>query len=133
MTAGNRARCIGKTRLFFSERPQLIQRAKDTCESCPIRQDCLRWALEHREAYGVWGGTDYNERRLLAVSLGYDPPSRDEPEHGTEADWAWHRRQKQTNPEHQTCDPCLEAYNREVRARMSKYRKKKRREVDFES
>lgn len=37
-----------------------------TCQGCPVRADCLAWALVHDERYGVWGGLTYPERRRLA-------------------------------------------------------------------
>jgi len=122
MTDWSLARCIGKTDLFFNDR--LTQQAAAICETCPIRTDCLHWALEHREAWGVWGGLSYNELRIVAASLGYVPPNRKEVEHGTERGWAWHRRQRIKNPEHQTCQPCLDAYNTAAKVRVARYRKK---------
>jgi WhiB family redox-sensing transcriptional regulator len=39
--------------------------AKAICATCPVRQDCLDWALKVREPYGVWGGKTSEERALL--------------------------------------------------------------------
>jgi WhiB family redox-sensing transcriptional regulator len=41
-----------------------IQAAKQICRTCPVRQPCLRWALDSGDA-GVWGGTTDDERRSL--------------------------------------------------------------------
>lgn len=41
--------------------PAAIERAKGICGGCREREDCLQWALEHKER-GVWGGTTENER-----------------------------------------------------------------------
>lgn len=35
-------------------------------EQCPVRLDCLWWAVDHREKHGVWGGLNYWDRRLVA-------------------------------------------------------------------
>lgn len=46
--------------------------AKDVCATCPVRRECLDWALETHAA-GVWGGTTESERRVLrreAISTG---------------------------------------------------------------
>ena len=43
------------------------QRAKAVCSSCPVVQQCLRWALAAREPYGVWGGMSTEERESLLV------------------------------------------------------------------
>jgi WhiB family redox-sensing transcriptional regulator len=42
-----------------------IQEAKEVCASCPVRQSCLAFALDSRQGYGIWGGYDEEERRLL--------------------------------------------------------------------
>ncbi len=54
---------------FFApagERPSARARreaaAKQVCAGCPVRQECLDWALRTREPYGVWGGTSPEER-----------------------------------------------------------------------
>lgn len=45
-------------------------RAKAICRMCPVRRQCLDYALEHREHYGVWGGTTSGERdRLLRARM----------------------------------------------------------------
>lgn len=38
--------------------------AKAVCRHCPVRADCLAWALASGEA-GVWGGTTEDERAAL--------------------------------------------------------------------
>jgi WhiB family redox-sensing transcriptional regulator len=40
-----------------------IARAKAVCADCPVRPDCLAFALSHREMVGIWGGTTDEERR----------------------------------------------------------------------
>ena len=40
-------------------------RAKAVCASCPVIQNCLRWALAAREPYGVWGGLSVEGREAL--------------------------------------------------------------------
>ena len=56
--------------LFFpigSTGPALVQTedAKAVCQACPVRQECLRWALENGQDAGVWGGLAEDERRTL--------------------------------------------------------------------
>jgi WhiB family redox-sensing transcriptional regulator len=34
------------------------------CRHCPVRTDCLQWALDHDE-HGVWGGMTERQRRQL--------------------------------------------------------------------
>jgi WhiB family transcriptional regulator, redox-sensing transcriptional regulator len=35
------------------------------CEACPVREDCLDFALTKPELVGVWGGTTQAERKWL--------------------------------------------------------------------
>jgi WhiB family redox-sensing transcriptional regulator len=35
------------------------------CKKCPVRQDCLDFALTKPDLVGVWGGTTQAERRWL--------------------------------------------------------------------
>jgi hypothetical protein len=39
--------------------------AKKLCAGCPIRLECLEYALAADEEYGVWGGLSPVERRRL--------------------------------------------------------------------
>jgi WhiB family redox-sensing transcriptional regulator len=54
---------------FFSKDFNEKYAAKNMCFSCPVRKECLQWALEHRQIWGIWGGKDEIEiRRTLSVS-----------------------------------------------------------------
>ena len=35
------------------------------CARCPVREECLTWALDTPEEHGYWGGTTPNEREKL--------------------------------------------------------------------
>ncbi|MER8185078.1 WhiB family transcriptional regulator [Kitasatospora sp. NPDC094015] len=39
--------------------------AKQVCAGCPVRAQCLEYALAAREPYGVWGGLSEDERQTL--------------------------------------------------------------------
>ncbi|MBV2353038.1 WhiB family transcriptional regulator [Streptomyces sp. J2-1] len=41
------------------------RQAKGVCAGCPVREQCLDWALDTGQSIGVWGGTTENERRAL--------------------------------------------------------------------
>ena len=75
------------------------RRAKAACATCTVRNDCLRYALDNHEEYGVWGGTSEDERRALRVPV--------DQEHGTVAGHSAHLRRKTT-----PCGPCRDAYNK---------------------
>ncbi|MFC8277475.1 WhiB family transcriptional regulator [Streptomyces sp. NPDC057271] len=57
--------------LFFpvgTGAPALIQveEAKQVCRRCPVREECLRWAMDDsRQVTGVWGVLDEGERQSL--------------------------------------------------------------------
>ena len=38
-------------------------RAKAICDRCPVRKQCLEFALINHEEYGVWGGTTGRDRQ----------------------------------------------------------------------
>jgi WhiB family transcriptional regulator, redox-sensing transcriptional regulator len=40
-----------------------IARAKMICARCPVRQECLEFALSHDQTYGIWGGTTVEDRQ----------------------------------------------------------------------
>jgi WhiB family redox-sensing transcriptional regulator len=64
------ARCNGEpTQLFFpdpGDRQQDYTLAKSICYDCPVKQQCLDYALsgEHG-AHGCWGGTSPRDRKLI--------------------------------------------------------------------
>jgi WhiB family redox-sensing transcriptional regulator len=51
--------------LFFPERGQPTETAKGVCAECPVREDCLDYAIRTCQTYGVWGGCSERERRGL--------------------------------------------------------------------
>lgn len=48
--------------VFFPEKGGSTKRAKAVCAACPVAAACLDYALENREAFGVWGGKSEPER-----------------------------------------------------------------------
>jgi WhiB family transcriptional regulator, redox-sensing transcriptional regulator len=54
---------------FFPDGPEnappvaaQIERAKQVCSACPVRRECLEYAMRTRAPHGVWGGTTEEER-----------------------------------------------------------------------
>lgn len=45
--------------------PTTIRDAKKVCVDCPVRKQCLDYAMRNRENDGVWGGLSTEERRSL--------------------------------------------------------------------
>jgi WhiB family redox-sensing transcriptional regulator len=61
-----RARCRGVAPgEFFPSDGVGVERALRVCEGCPVREECLEYALEHRIEHGVWGGASERERRRI--------------------------------------------------------------------
>ena len=48
------------------------EQAKQVCQRCPVREPCLRWALDRGVAFGIWGGATEDER--LAMRRALVPP-----------------------------------------------------------
>lgn len=56
-------------KFFYSNVPAEKYDAKNLCFSCPVRATCLKWALDNKQIWGIWGGKDESEiRRALSVS-----------------------------------------------------------------
>jgi WhiB family redox-sensing transcriptional regulator len=61
-----RANCMGvDPDLFFPERGASTREAKEVCRGCVAREDCLEYALDNGEKFGIWGGMSERERRRL--------------------------------------------------------------------
>jgi WhiB family redox-sensing transcriptional regulator len=46
--------------------------AKRVCWDCPVRHECLAYALDRPEHHGIFGGLTINERRRVAQALRWD-------------------------------------------------------------
>jgi WhiB family redox-sensing transcriptional regulator len=55
---------------FFPEKGGSTREAKRVCLSCEVRVECLEYALEHDERFGIWGGLSERERRRLKRAAG---------------------------------------------------------------
>lgn len=70
----DKASCKGMDPIIFfgpefaetvKEKRDREDQAKGVCDTCPVKKDCLEYALEAREAYGIWGGLTEVERKAL--------------------------------------------------------------------
>lgn len=75
---------------------------KALCEQCPVRQECLTYAIDERITDGLWGGHTPDERKPLM------PTER----HGTT--WRWSQGCR--------CDECVEAKRAYSRASNRRWR-----------
>lgn len=53
------------TSIFFPETEAAAAPALAVCARCPVREQCLDFALETRQHDGIWGGATETERRRL--------------------------------------------------------------------
>jgi hypothetical protein len=53
--------------LWFAEKghQDWTQAAKRICGDCPVKDECLQFALDHDLRFGVYGGTSERERRPM--------------------------------------------------------------------
>jgi hypothetical protein len=58
--------------LWFPDKGQSNKQAKLICAECPVRQQCLQYALDRSEQHGIWGGLSDRERKEL--KRGIRPP-----------------------------------------------------------
>ena len=42
-----------------------LSKAKETCNQCTVRVECLQFAIDTNQDSGVWGGTSEDERRAI--------------------------------------------------------------------
>ncbi|WP_051812804.1 WhiB family transcriptional regulator [Streptomyces sp. NRRL S-340] len=59
-----RGACRGSAEQMFAE-GAAQNGAKSVCYRCPVRMECLSYALDRRMEHGVWGGMTERERRAL--------------------------------------------------------------------
>jgi WhiB family redox-sensing transcriptional regulator len=60
------ANCLGvDPDLFFPERGASTREAKEVCRGCVVREECLEFALQNGEKFGIWGGLSERERRRI--------------------------------------------------------------------
>jgi WhiB family transcriptional regulator, redox-sensing transcriptional regulator len=56
--------------IFFPEDTSDPRKTKQLavaiCNSCPVRPQCLNYALVHKIEFGIWGGIDKYGRKRLA-------------------------------------------------------------------
>jgi WhiB family redox-sensing transcriptional regulator len=60
------AKCRGLgVDVFFADEKATQAQARTVCDGCPVRDECLEFALADRTVTGIWAGTDDRERRTI--------------------------------------------------------------------
>lgn len=75
-TWASRALCAGADpELFFPPGDDRASEARHICAICPVRGECLAYAITADEPFGIWGGLDPHERENLRRQLQRPEPS----------------------------------------------------------
>jgi WhiB family transcriptional regulator, redox-sensing transcriptional regulator len=61
---------------FFPEKGGSTREAKKVCRGCDVRAECLEYALETDQRFGIWGALSERERRQLKRETDPQPTSR---------------------------------------------------------
>ncbi|MGB5953079.1 MAG: WhiB family transcriptional regulator [Ornithinimicrobium sp.] len=64
--------------LWFAETTEQVEVAKALCAPCPLREACLRGALDRAEPWGVWGGEFVLEGVVIKRKRGRGRPRKDQ-------------------------------------------------------
>ena len=83
---------------FFHDKcEQVSQFIRDLCGACPVRAECLAFAIS-TDSIGIWAATTTDERKRMRRHIPKVAA------HGTNSGYARHRKLGE-NP----CDPCRQA------------------------
>lgn len=70
----DQAACRGRNPdIWFPEGAESAAQAKAICAGCPVRIECLEYAIETHTYSGVWGGLTDGERRRIRRSRRLPP------------------------------------------------------------
>lgn len=60
------ARCKGMNPEWWHPlKGEPVDEQKAVCKACPVRSDCLEYAMYYHLGHGIWGGTSERERRVI--------------------------------------------------------------------
>lgn len=112
------ANCKGtNTNVFFPERGDQVEAAKQICEPCPVKTQCLAYALAIPGTSGIWGGTSGRERRQMKAGQPRHP-RRHPRQHGTQTGYKQHLKHGEP-----ACPACRAANTAATRLRQYKHPK----------
>ncbi len=85
---------------FPTEMYESASYCEELCGGCPVRLQCLRYAMERPELEGVWGGVSAHQRKEIRREMNLPKPST----HGTYGGYLRHRRNNE-----EACADCKTA------------------------
>ena len=103
---------------FFPHPNDHGEEAKAICRMCPVAAECLTYALDTKQEFGVWGAMTERERAKLR-GLKVKPDPTDSHRCGSYSGYTRHRKLGEA-----LCTPCKQA----ARAYEQKLRAQKRQE-----
>ena len=56
--------------LWYPENSSPAWEAKRLCRNCPVVTQCLEYALDNKEMFGIWGGLSPRERQRIRRDMG---------------------------------------------------------------
>ena len=59
---------VGDPDQFFPDKGHATRPARLVCARCGVRAECLQYALDNGERFGVWGGHSVEEREALGAA-----------------------------------------------------------------
>lgn len=60
--------CVGRDGFYdFPSNKVEEQKSKSVCKVCPVRLECLAYALFNSEDKGIWGGMNERQRSFMFV------------------------------------------------------------------
>lgn len=99
------AACAGMpTEWWFPEPGDSVKEALAICQSCEVSAECLQYALDNGERFGLYGGTTARQRKDMRRGR---PPRKRQVTHGTPSGYAWH-----LNRHERPCWACADANSR---------------------
>lgn len=64
------ANCLDEdTKVFYPHNGRDYEARLTICEQCPVKLECLDYALKHKDINGIWGGSSGIERRELLKDI----------------------------------------------------------------
>jgi WhiB family redox-sensing transcriptional regulator len=111
--------------IFFPTRGAPLDEARAVCARCPVRADCLDYAMETGQKFGIWGGLSERERRARRTTL-HRAKTQGPVVHGTRTMFLRHKNAPDAwGPPCDECRAAERAYNSAIRR---KYRTAEREE-----
>lgn len=69
------ALCAKSTVDHWNSGDHAIATAKEICHRCPVREQCLEYAMGNAGLRGVWGGASERQRRRMRMERRNQPRS----------------------------------------------------------